>query len=177
MSLHCRCSTTWPQRDCRARGDSGREGQRLLRQPNEEQGAKRRSSGGSKEVKQWHQGGAVARGSGYDSKGNSGKGGGSGVVRSAQQVGSSKKQLRKGGSDKGKRRRMATMTGGSGGIGDRGGRWRGAAVAVAMTRSVARATSRGAAGALTMGSTDVAVGGEEWLVAAIEEESKAATGG
>ncbi|RWW87614.1 hypothetical protein BHE74_00003549 [Ensete ventricosum] len=30
---------TWPQRDCRARGGDGRKGQRLLRQPGEEQGA------------------------------------------------------------------------------------------------------------------------------------------
>ncbi|RWW50110.1 hypothetical protein BHE74_00043657, partial [Ensete ventricosum] len=50
------------------------------------QGAARRGSGGSKEV--WRQGEVI--GSGYDNKGNSGKGGGSGVMRSAQQVGSSK---------------------------------------------------------------------------------------
>ncbi|RRT42250.1 hypothetical protein B296_00016551 [Ensete ventricosum] len=90
MSLRRRCSTTWLQRDCWARGGDGKERQRLLWQPSEEQGAARRGSGGSKEVKRWNQGGAAARGSGCGSEGSSGKGGDSGVMRSAQQVGSSK---------------------------------------------------------------------------------------
>ncbi|RWV83198.1 hypothetical protein GW17_00055232 [Ensete ventricosum] len=56
---------------------------------------------------------------------------------------------------------------------DKGGRRRGAAVTAAMTRATVRVASRGAAGASTMGSRGRRHG-EEWLVIAIKEESKAA---
>ncbi|RZS09384.1 hypothetical protein BHM03_00040465 [Ensete ventricosum] len=85
-------------------------------------------------------------------------------VRSKEQQGGAvvAKRLGRGGSGKGKQRRMATATG------DKWQRW--AIVVAATTRAAA---SRGAVEA--MGSADVATGGEEWLTVVIKEESKAAT--